>query len=203
MRYDGVIKQWDDERGIGLIEPLPDGDPIPVHIAAFPRGQGRPRVRQRVSFEVERAHDGGKQARDVRIHETVRPPRVASRSVQPAGSIVPPLLACAAFAAAYAWAAMRWAAGPRLAIACLALSLLAVGLLAADRSAARDRRRLVPDGLWTVLALLGGWPGLLIGVALLGHLPGRRVSRAALWLAALLHAGAVLLWLSPIGRTLH
>ena len=57
MRFEGRLAQWNDERGFGFIEPTQGGEPVFVHISAFPaagRGaQARPRVGERLSFEMD------------------------------------------------------------------------------------------------------------------------------------------------------
>ena len=53
MRFEGLIRTWDDERGFGFIEPALGGQDIFVHVKAFPRGTARPSIGQRVSFDVE------------------------------------------------------------------------------------------------------------------------------------------------------
>lgn len=200
MRFDGVIKTWDDERGLGTIEPLPDGDEIAVHITAFPRGQPRPRVKQRVSFEVELGHDGRKHARGVHIRETGQPPRTVSRSVRPAAPAWPGLLALLLFLALYGTAALSWTVSPSVGIAYVAASLLAFGAAARDQAAARARRARLPDGVWMLLALACGWPGLVLALPVLGHEPGQRLPRRSLWLAVGINIVAFAFLTSPLGR---
>lgn len=52
MRFDGKLATWHDERGFGFIESSQGGEPIFVHMKAFPAGTGRPTVGQALSFEV-------------------------------------------------------------------------------------------------------------------------------------------------------
>lgn len=77
MRFDGLIKSWNDDRGFGFIEPLKRGQEIFVHIKAFPSGTGRPVPNLKVSFEVELSADGKKRAKNVQFS---RPTRAASRT---------------------------------------------------------------------------------------------------------------------------
>jgi len=65
MRFEGIIKSWNDERGFGFIEPARGGEEIFVHIKAFMRSNGRPQVNQRVSFEVALGPQGKKSALNV------------------------------------------------------------------------------------------------------------------------------------------
>ena len=43
MRFEGIIKSWNDERGFGFIEPSPGGQEIFVHIKAFKERNIKPR----------------------------------------------------------------------------------------------------------------------------------------------------------------
>ena len=44
MRFDGKLKEWNDDGGFGLITPLRGGDPVFVHISAFQSDGRRPRI---------------------------------------------------------------------------------------------------------------------------------------------------------------
>ena len=69
MRFDGRLAQWDDQRGFGFIEPTQGGERVFVHASAFAPGDrsadNRPRVGDRVSFELALDAKGRKQARHV------------------------------------------------------------------------------------------------------------------------------------------
>lgn len=62
VRFEGIVKSWNDERAFGFIAPVQGGEDIFVHVTAFPsRGPG-PGLNQRVSFKVARGPDGRKRA---------------------------------------------------------------------------------------------------------------------------------------------
>ena len=67
MRFEGVLSQWNDERGFGFITPSAGGEALFAHISAFPRLAQRPTIGLRVSFEVETGPDGKKRARQIRL----------------------------------------------------------------------------------------------------------------------------------------
>ncbi len=93
MRFDGRLAQWDDQRGFGFIEPAQGGDRIFVHVSAFAPGDrgpnNRPRVGDRVSFELALDSKGRKQARYVNRPDTPglrgasSPPRPPRRTAHP------------------------------------------------------------------------------------------------------------------------
>jgi cold shock CspA family protein len=76
VRFDGILKKWNDDRGFGFIAPTRGGDEIFVHISAFPRDGSRPRIGEPVSFAVSTNDDGKKQA--VAVLRPGAPPRPSS-----------------------------------------------------------------------------------------------------------------------------
>lgn len=111
MRFDGTLKEWSEDRGVGLIAPQHGGTPIFVHVSAFPRDTRRLKLGESVSFEIEAGADGTKRAVNVRragdrsAHPDRPQPgraREARRSAgRPLGSIVIALALLAA--GSYAW----------------------------------------------------------------------------------------------------
>lgn len=77
------------------------------------------------------------------------------------------------------------------------MSLLSYAVYAADKQAARQGRRRVPERTLHLLALLGGWPGALLAQQRLRHKSRKAAFRAVFWLTVLLHGA--LLW-GLIGR---
>ncbi|HBY64582.1 MAG TPA: cold-shock protein [Solibacterales bacterium] len=65
MRFEGKLDKWNDDRGYGFITPTRGGEPVFVHISAFPRDGRRPQVGEALTFEVEPAGDGKKRAINV------------------------------------------------------------------------------------------------------------------------------------------
>lgn len=66
MRFDGILKSWNDERGYGFIAPTQGGDDTFVHVSAFPHDGRRPATGEKLSFEIETGPDGRKRACNVR-----------------------------------------------------------------------------------------------------------------------------------------
>lgn len=62
MKFDGVLAKWNDDRGFGFIKPSAGGAEIFVHISEFPKDGQRPRIGERVSFEVTLDASGKKKA---------------------------------------------------------------------------------------------------------------------------------------------
>lgn len=125
MRFDGRLIQWNDERGFGFIEPAQGGDKVFVHIRAFARADrepsARPRVGERLSFEIELDTRGRKQARrvgraDALVQGSARPaaaranPRRRHESPPRRGSLagLASTLLGLALMAAIAWQGASW-----------------------------------------------------------------------------------------------
>jgi cold shock CspA family protein len=65
MRIDGTITKWNDDRGFGFITPTQGGQEIFAHVSAFPRDGQRPRIGERLTYEIGMGKDGKKQARNI------------------------------------------------------------------------------------------------------------------------------------------
>ena len=190
MRFDGVIKSWEDERGYGFIEPLKGGDDLYVHITAFPRGMGRPRCGQRVSFEVDLRHDGRKRAREVYILPPSAAPSARGARAPAAPVSTTRLLAIPLFMVLGLSVALHFPVAPSVLIAYIVLSLGTFALYSLDLSAARRRRRRLPEDLLLGLGLAGGWPGALVAQVLLRHKSAKPRFQIAFWITVVANVAA-------------
>lgn len=66
-RFEGVLSQWNDERGFGFITPSAGGADLFAHVSAFPRLGQRPVIGLRLSFEIETGPNGKKRAQAIRL----------------------------------------------------------------------------------------------------------------------------------------
>ena len=74
MRFEGTLKTWYEDRGFGAIAPSEGGEPLFVHISAFPSDSYLPQRGEILSFEVITAPSGRKEASRVqRIRAAVQP----------------------------------------------------------------------------------------------------------------------------------
>ena len=75
MRFEGSLSMWNGERGYGEILPLQGGQPLFVHVSAFPREGEPPALYEVLSFEVVSGRDGRKDAvRVLRVERSVATP---------------------------------------------------------------------------------------------------------------------------------
>jgi cold shock CspA family protein len=65
MRIDGTLTKWNDDRGFGFITPTQGGPEVFAHVSAFPRDGQRPRIGERLTFEIGTGKDGKQQARNI------------------------------------------------------------------------------------------------------------------------------------------
>lgn len=194
MRIEGLLTSWNDERGFGRIESTQGGEPIFVHISAWPRGGTRPSLNQAVSFEIE-VGPKGKRARNVQLIQTRRQPR-STRQPRPSEQAAraqwgtATLLAIPAFLLTYLvitwlWKPPTWVAGLYV-----VLSVVTFLAYAADKSAASRGAWRTPEANLHLLALAGGWPGALVAQQFLRHKSTKQPFRQVFW-------GTV--WLNLIG----
>lgn len=202
MRFDGRLKSWNDERGCGFIEPLRGGQEIFVHIKSFPSGSGRPAVGLPVTFEVELGPQGKKRAKSVQFPRTKRQPNTP-RFESPAPWTLPRLLVIPAFLLICWFVARRWSVSPWVAVAYLAASLIAFFAYAIDKSAARYRRRRIPEATLHWFGLACGWPGALFAQQLLRHKSSKPAFVSRFWVTVIANvAGFVTVHTSVVGRLL-
>ena len=65
MRIEGTLTKWNDDRGFGFITPTQGGPEVFAHVSAFPRDGQRPRLDERLSFEIGIGKDGKQQAKNI------------------------------------------------------------------------------------------------------------------------------------------
>jgi len=150
VRFEGSLKTWTDDRGFGFIEPDQGGQEIFVHIKAFPPGTGRPRVGQRLSFEVELGPQGKKRAKNVQFARAPAPRR-GPRAEAPARWGLASALAIPGFVAIFVWAAMTWRLPGWAALVYLGASGVCFLAYALDKSAARHGSWRTPESTLLML----------------------------------------------------
>ncbi len=180
MRFEGIVKSWNEERAFGFIEPQQGGQEIFVHISAMPPRSGRPSVNQRVSFEVELNREGKKRATNVRLVVPARVARPGQRSsaAQWGGAT---LFAVPTFIAFYFILAVAWHVPHRVGVGYLVLSAICFVMYAADKSAARSGGRRTSENTLLIVGLAGGWPGALFAQQWLRHKSTKASFRSAFW----------------------
>lgn len=214
MRFEGTIKSWNDERGFGFIEPALGGDEVFVHIKAFTMSSlvgGRPRVGQRVSFEVELGPKGKKRARLAALVSAApssassspvssRRRSLSSSSTSPAQWGTATLSAIPAFLVLALVVSVLWKPPAWLALVYAGLSVVTFVTYAMDKSAAVQGQWRTPESTLHTLSLVGGWPGALLAQQYLRHKSTKAPFRAVFWLTVLGNVAGFVWLASPYGR---
>jgi uncharacterized membrane protein YsdA (DUF1294 family)/cold shock CspA family protein len=200
MRIEGTLTSWNDERGFGRIESRQGGEPIFVHVSAWPRGSGRPKLNQAVTFEVELGPKG-KRARNVEIVLARRPARPTERAGRAQWGTAT-LFAIPAFLIVYAvvsgvWKLPLWVGGLYL-----LLSAATFVAYAADKSAAGRGSWRTPESTLHFMALVGGWPGALLAQQFLRHKSTKQEFRQQFWATVLFNVVGLVALASPVGKPL-
>lgn len=196
MRFEGTLTTWNDERGFGRIESTQGGEPIFVHVSAWPRGLGRPQLGQSVTFEVE-IGPKGKRAKDVRVVQVRRSPRQSERAARAQWGTAT-LFAIPAFLAVFVVVAALWKLPLWVAGLYVGLSAATFIAYAADKSAASSGTWRTPESTLHMLALAGGWPGALLAQQFLRHKSTKQPFRQVFWATALLNVVALVVLASPL-----
>ena len=199
MRFEGILKSWNDERGFGFIAPAQGGQEIFIHIKAFPRGAARPQPDQPLSFEVELGPQGKKRAKNVRLVSVNRRRPLTERQQRAqwgtATLFVLPAFVLVFLAISVLWRPPDWLAGLYLAASVATFIAYAI-----DKSAATRGTWRTPESSLHLLALAGGWPGALLAQQLLRHKSTKAEFRQVFWATVVLNVAALILLCSPLGQ---
>lgn len=186
QRVEGVLVDWNDERGFGFIAPSDGSAKAFAHVTAFPRGR-RPAPGVQVTYLPGR--DGRNRPQALRVQWAGRAPSgPLRRSVKTSVGVA------AAWAVLLGVLVLLGRLGLAEVVAYAALSLLALYLYASDKSAARRGAMRTPESTLLLVGVLGGWPGALIARHTLRHKTTKEPFRTNFWCSVAIHCGALALW---------
>jgi len=198
MRFDGVLRSWNDERGFGFLEPVQGGEQVFVHIKAFPPAVGRPQLNQAYSFEVE-VSPKGKRAKNVQAVRQTASRRPSERQERAQWGTAT-LFAIPAFLVVYGVVAVLWRPSGWISALYLGMSVLTFVVYAADKAAAEARRWRTPESTLHALALAGGWPGALVAQQFMRHKSTKQGFRELFWATVMLNVVGFVALCSPWAR---
>lgn len=182
-RRQGLLAEWNDERGFGFITPAAGGERVFAHVSAFPGGR-RPVAGCMVTYtEIRDARDRARAT--VQFTGPVSP----GRARRPGASTA--LAASALFFALLVGLVVL--EQPPLTLLCAYGLFSAATFLVyrADKSAAvRGSWRTSESALHT-LALLGGWPGALVAQQVFRHKTTKQPFRTIFWLTVIANCVAL------------
>lgn len=197
MRYQGKIKQWDDEKGYGFILPNDGSRQVFLHIKSFTRrhaptrkGAGNQRrliPGDLVTYVLGKDAQGRPFANEVRlVGEEVRAENGSGWALT--GTLL------LAFGLFLAYASFSGALSTLMVKYYLAASLLTFVVYALDKSAAKRAAWRTQESTLHLLALAGGWPGALLAQQLLRHKSSKPSFRRIFWLTLCINL-AIVAWL--------
>ena len=197
MRFEGLLKTWNDERGFGFIQPTNGGQEIFVHIKSFPPGYGRPALNLKITFEVEQTAEGKKRAKNVLL---VRPARThaPAHGLASAKWRTSSIYALVSFALLYLVISIVWGTSVLLAVGYVVMSLTCGLFYAHDKAAAQANEWRTSEGALLILGLFGGWPGAIVAQQTLRHKTSKVSFQVAFWATVLLNVGAFVAFTTPL-----
>lgn len=198
MRFEGTLISWNDERGFGRIESTQGGEPIFVHISAWPRSMQRPRLNQMVSFAIE-VGPKGKRAHDIQPIQ-LKTPRARRQANTPAPWGTATLFAIPVLLLVYAVIAFMWQPPRWVPVLYVGASIVSFLAYAVDKSAAARGAWRISERTLHLLACAGGWPGALLAQQLLRHKSTKRAFRLVFWGTVALNLLLLVLLASPAGK---
>ena len=193
MRHQGKITSWKVDQGLGFITPNAGGKQVFVHIKSFANRQRRPALNEVVTYALATDAKGRVFADDVGFIDK----RVSQPNFSGYDNF---LLTLAVVFLVLLLLAVLFRILPSFVFGfSLLLSMITFGFYAIDKSAARKGQWRTEERSLHLLALLGGWPGALVGQRLLRHKSKKLSFQMDFWLTVVLNC-AVLAWLgTPSG----
>jgi uncharacterized membrane protein YsdA (DUF1294 family)/cold shock CspA family protein len=187
MREQGVLAEWNDDRGFGFISPANGGPRVFVHISKFPHGR-RPVATDLVTYDVALDQRNRRNASHVAYLSSDRSRSKASRAGRMA------LATATSFYAILIALVMLDRAPVLLVPAYGFLSLIAFAMYRGDKAAAEQGAWRTPESSLHLIALWGGWPGALVARQVFRHKTIKQPFRTIFWLTVIANCG-VLAWL--------
>lgn len=185
-RREGVLADWNDERGFGFITPTGGGPRAFAHISAFPRG-GRPRSGLTVTYAESR--DERNRPRASAVQYVGRAPGLRRPG------LVPAALTALLFLLVVAALAVLRLVPVWLPVVYVGLGLASLLVYRSDKAAAEAGRWRTSEATLHLLALVGGWPGALVARHLFRHKTTKQPFVLVFWLTVVANCAA-LAWLA-------
>ena len=183
-RRQGVLVDWNDDRGFGFISPSAGGSRVFVHVSAFPRGQ-RPVSGCAVTYAELRDERNRARASEVRYLAASPASRASAR-----GIALPLAAATLFFALLISLVVLDQL--PVMLLASYGLfSAVAFLLYRADKSAAEQGRWRTPESTLDTIDLIGGWPGALVARRVFRHKAIKQPFRTIYWVTVIANCGAL------------
>jgi len=204
MRFEGVVKSWNGDRGFGFISPSKRGHELFVHVNAFPSSFGTPIVGTKVTFEVEPASDGKKRAIKVQPVSSAKPAATPSnrRANTSKGWETSSIIALVVFGFSYLVLTLVWKLPLLVGAAYLGMSVVCAGFYWHDKVSARHGEWRTSEGALIFMGTMCGWPGAVVAQQLLRHKTKKPSFRVMHWFSVGLNLAILIILGTPLLRTL-
>lgn len=186
MRYQGKVRNWNDDKGYGFVEPNGGGQRAFVHISSFVRPGRRPVDGDVITYTPVQGKDGRYKASGISFSRPTGGVSKERRKNGMAGTI---------FATGF-WIFLAVAVFfEKLPIEVLAVyivaSIIAFLAYALDKSAARNSRWRTKESTLHLIAVVGGWPGALYAQNRLRHKSSKSEFRFVFWITVVINVAAI------------
>ncbi|HEX6874025.1 MAG TPA: cold shock and DUF1294 domain-containing protein [Nocardioidaceae bacterium] len=183
-RQQGILADWNDDRGFGFITPAAGGSRVFVHVSAFPRGQ-RPVTGCEVTYAELRDERNRARASEVRYLAAVPASRASA-------SGLPLALATATLFFILLVGLLVLDELPVTLLAAYGLfSGVAFLMYGADKAAAEQGRWRTSESTLHTIALVGGWPGALVARRVFRHKTTKQPFRTIFWVTVIANCVAL------------
>lgn len=191
MQFQGKISNWNDDKGFGFVEPNGGGDRAFVHIKAFNPRTHRPINGDVIIYDLLQDKDKRYRAENIRFARDSRQknkPQASKKNRSFGGVLI--LL----FSIGLVISVLTGKLPLAIPLVYLVMSVITFIAYAIDKSAAENGRWRTQENTLHLLALVGGWPGAILGQMTLRHKSQKKAFRMVFWLTVILNV-AGLFWL--------
>jgi uncharacterized membrane protein YsdA (DUF1294 family)/cold shock CspA family protein len=191
MKFQGKISNWNDDKGFGFVEPNGGGDRAFVHIKAFTLRTRRPNDGGVIIYDLVQDKDKRYRAENIRFARDSRrtnQPQTIKKDRSFGGVLI--LLLIIGLVISVLTGKLPLA----IPIAYLVMSFITFIAYAIDKSAAEKGRWRTQESTLHLMALIGGWPGAILGQMTLRHKSKKKAFRQVFWFTVFLNLIA-LAWL--------
>ncbi|EOD5130460.1 DUF1294 domain-containing protein [Vibrio parahaemolyticus] len=176
----GQIVEWNDSKGYGFISSLGSERKVFIHASSVKASSRRPKLNDRVAFEVSEDNKGRFNAHNVVI--------------QGSNGFPLTVLFGFSFLVAACGSVVIFNAELLLIPLYLVLSVFTYVMFAWDKQAAQEGGWRTSENTLHLLSLLGGWPGALFAQFQLRHKSRKQPFKFILWVTVVLNISAFV-WL--------
>ena len=183
-RQQGLLADWNDDRGFGFITPAAGGSRVFAHVSAFPGGR-RPVAGSEVTYAELRDDRNRARASDVRYVGAFATGRARAPGM-------PSALGAAALFFTFLVGLLVLDELPVTLLGAYGLFSAAAFLMyGADKSAAEQGRWRTSESTLHTLALIGGWPGALVAQRVFRHKTTKQPFRTIFWFTVIANCVAL------------